>query len=110
MNLKHTLVVAVFALTGIAESNAAEWTAQVGSLQSTNAGADCFYFALANVSVADPALGTNNPWFAISRTQYGAKDAYAMLLAAKASDLAVHVGTSGLVCGGFAQATQVYMP
>lgn len=88
----------------------ATWTAPIQSLQSLST-SDCFYFTLNGVTVAEPTLGNNSPWFAIPRDQIGAKDAYAMLLAAKLSGTPVNVITTGnTVCGGYAQVSQVYMP
>jgi hypothetical protein len=79
----------------------------VGNLQGFYDGADCFYFKLNGVTEADP-IKANDPWFAISRSQYGTKDALAVLLAAKVSGMTVHVSTRGtLVCGyaGVAEVT-----
>jgi len=69
---------------------------------------DCVYFTLQGVAVADPAVGTT-PWFAIPRSQYGATDAYAMLLTSKVAGLSLHVATTGQsVGGGYAQVNEIY--
>jgi hypothetical protein len=100
----------IIALIAAVPGSAADWTAKVGQLQSTNVGLDCFYFTLNGIAAADPALGNNSPWFAIPRAQYGAKDAYAMLLAAKLSDVSVRVSTTGgTICGGYAQVSQMLL-
>jgi len=70
--------------------------------------ADCFYFTLQGVSEADPAK-PGDPMFAIPRTQYGAKDAYAMLLAAKISGEPVVVKTRGTLACGYAAVAEVQM-
>ena len=81
----------------------------VGQLQSTYDGADCIYFTLEGVTEADP-VKPGDHWFAIPRTQYGAKDAYAMLLAAKLTGKTVFVSTRGALSScGYAAVTQVLM-
>lgn len=88
---------------------AVNWTSRtVGQLQSTYDGADCIYFTLEGVAEADPAK-PGDPWFAIPRTQYGAKDAYAMLLAAKLTGKTVFVSTRGTLSCGYAAVSQVLM-
>jgi hypothetical protein len=70
---------------------------------------NCYFFTLIGHSPADPAVGAS-AWFAISRDQPGAKDAYAMLLAAKLAEKHVRVITIGTtVCGGYPQATHIVM-
>ena len=61
--------------------------------------ADCFYFRLEGVTQPGPAA--NGPWFAMARTQYGAKDAYALLLAAKLTGTPVSVRSTStsVACG-----------
>lgn len=54
----------------------------VAMLSSTYDGADCYYFTLQGVSEADP-IKPGDPTFAFARTQYGAKDGYAMLPSCK---------------------------
>jgi hypothetical protein len=88
---------------------AANWTDRtVGQLQSTYDGADCIYFTLEGVAEADP-VKPGDHWFAIPRTQYGAKDAYAMLLAAKLTGKTVFVSTRGTLSCGYAAVSQVLM-
>jgi len=80
----------------------------VGSLQSTYSGGDCFYFTLQGVTQADP-VAPGSPWFTIPRSQYGSKDAYAMLLAARLSGTLVTVNTNGTTACGYPIATEVRM-
>ena len=80
----------------------------VGQLQSTFIGSDCFYFTLAGVTEADP-VKPGSPWFAIQRSQFGSKDAYAMLLAAKLSGQTVYVSTNGSLTCGYVTAVEVIM-
>ena len=108
MKPKLRIVITLLSFASALPSVAADWTAQVAQVQSTNLGLDCFYFTLNGITVADPALGNNSPWFAVPRTQYGAKDAYAMLLTAKATAAQVRVTTTGsTICGGYAQISQM---
>ena len=72
---------------------------KVSVLQGFYDGADCIFFELEGVSQADP-IKANDPTFAISRTQPGAKDAYALLMMAKVTGVAPLVRTRGnLICG-----------
>lgn len=88
---------------------AVNWAGKrVGQLQSTYDGADCIYFTLEGVTEADP-IKPGDPFFAIPRSQYGAKDAYAMLLAAKISGQTVLVSTRGTLACGYAAVSQVIM-
>jgi hypothetical protein len=110
MNSKLSMAVAISSLALASPGFAADWTAQVGQVQSTSLGADCVYFTLSGISVADPSLGNNSSWFAIPRSQYGAKDAYAMLLTARATGVQVRVTTTGTtICGGYAQISQLIL-
>lgn len=80
----------------------------VSELQANHTATDCFYFRLDGVSEADP-VKPNDPWFAVSRTAYGAKDAYALLLAARVTGTAVHIVTTGAMVCGYASASFVFM-
>jgi len=106
------LKVAVLALCSIAPSVgfAASWiNKNVAAPQSMYKPADCFYFTLEGVAEADPAI-PGNAWFAIPRSQYGAKDSYALLHAAKLSGQPVVVATTGSVSScGYAEVLQVYI-
>ena len=82
--------------------------ATVGSIQSFYNGADCFYFTLVGVSPADGAV-SGSDWFAVSRSQYGAKDAMATLIAAKAASLAVKVSTTGTAVCGYAGVSEIVL-
>jgi hypothetical protein len=107
---KHVLFAALAISLTAPLTSAVDVTAPVGSLQATYSGADCYFFMLVGHAPADPALSTT-AWFALPRDQYGAKEAYAMLLAAKLAERSVRVITSGTtVCGGYPQATSVLMP
>ncbi len=89
---------------------ATNWTAPVTWLESETSAQDCIYFELSGVSTADPAT-PNNPWFAISRGQFGAADALATLLVAKTAGLSVNITTnSQIICGGYVQVTSVTLP
>lgn len=67
--------------------------------QAFHAETSCFYFTLNGVAVADPVV-PSSPWFAISRAEEGAKEAFAMLLAPRSSGSLVRVVTNGpLACG-----------
>lgn len=103
-------VIAAAVLTAApALSLAVHWpNRSVGQLQSSYDGADCIYFTLDGVAEADP-VKPGDPWFAIPRTQYGAKDAYAMLLAAKLTGKTVLVSTRGTLSCGYAAVGQVVM-
>jgi hypothetical protein len=77
-------------------------------LQASWDAGDCFFFRFAGVSEADP-VKTGDQWFAMSRSQFGAKDAYAMLLSAKLAGRPVSVITSGNLSCGYAQVLAIYM-
>jgi hypothetical protein len=94
---------------GASPAHAADWTATVEWIQSLSIAQDCVYFTLTGVSQTDPAIPANS-WFAIPRDQYGAKDAYAMLLTARATGARVRVTTTGgTICGGYAQISQLLL-
>src|SRR5687768_11964373 len=108
---KHFMTAVVIAalLSAPMIGAAAAWiNKHVGQLQSSNAGADCFYFTLDGVAEADPVVPGAN-WFAIPRTQNGSRDAYAMILSAKISGMTVRVHTNGTVSCGYATASEVFM-
>jgi hypothetical protein len=105
-----TLLAIVAVTAGSTSALAVDWNATVGQLQGLSSGANCTFFTLNGVSQADPVV-PSNPWFAIDRSQIGATDAYALLLAAKVSGSAVRVTTTGgTVCGGYPGVNQVIMP
>ena|SRR5437868_9538604 len=83
--------------------------AKVGQLSSTYINSDCILFTLEGVTEADGSV-QNNPWYSIPRSQFGSKDAYAMLLAAKLSGQSVWVAPTGLASTcGYAGVYQVWM-
>ena len=85
-------------------------TAPVGQIQGLTLSLDCYYFTLAGVALADSMVSGGGAWFSIVRSQFGAKDAYAILLIAKATGASVRVTTSGgAICGGYAQVNQVIL-
>jgi hypothetical protein len=77
-------------------------------LQSTSDTVDCFFFVLESVGQADP-VKPGDQWFAFPRSQYGSKDAYAMLLAAKLTGATVTVHTNGQMACGYASAARIMM-
>lgn len=86
-----------------------DWSGkQVATVISTYDSADCIYFTLEGVTEADP-VKPGDPTFAIPRSQYGSKDAYAMLLAAKLSGQPVRVLTRGTLACNYAAVAQVMM-
>ena len=88
---------------------AADHIAKVAVIQGLSITQDCVYFTLEGVATADP-VAPNNPYFAVARSQYGSKDAYAMLLVAKTTGASVRATTTGAtVCGGYAQVSQVML-
>ena len=93
----RNITACVVLAAGGSMAHAGEHTAKVDKLSSTWASNDCVAFTLEGVPEADPSK-PNNPWFALSRSTYGARDGYAMLLTAKLTGKAVYVSTSGLVC------------
>ena len=101
------VVVAVACLPFVA--TAVSWTNKtVGRIQATYNLANCIYFTLDGVTEADPVM-PGVPWFAIPRTQYGAQDGYAALLAAKMAGTEVQVNTNGTTACGYALATEVIL-
>ena len=80
----------------------------VGRLSAAYDGADCTYFTLQGVSEADPVT-PGDATFAIPRTQFGARDGYAMLLAAKISGRTVRVITRGTLSCGYASVAEILM-
>ncbi len=104
-------VVAIVALLSVPSiSLAVNWpNKKVGLLQPTYDGADCFYFTLEGVAEADPAT-PGNPLFAIPRTQFGAKEAYATLLSARLSGQTASVITRGTLSCGYASVSQLWTP
>jgi hypothetical protein len=108
MNFRIVLYAVLLIATTSAQA-AQDWTAAVEYIQSTSILQDCLYFTLTGVTEADPAT-PSNPYFAIPRSQYGAKDAYAMLLTARAAGARIRVTTTGnTVCGGYAQISQMIL-
>ena len=94
---------------------AADWTANVGTLNSMVYDTDCVYFTLVGVSNAKPTLSVGSEWFAMARGSDDASNArltraYAMLLAAKLSQSQVRVRTTGATVCGYAQVKDVFMP
>ena len=81
----------------------------VGQLIATYDSGDCVIFTLSGLAEADPRVPAI-PWFAIPRSQFGAKDAYAMLLAARLAGQAVEVRTSNDIACGYIRVSHVIMP
>lgn len=103
-----TVLGAVLFCIDIAES-ASHYSKTVAILQASEITSDCFYFRLEGVAEADP-VKPNDPWFAVARTQNGAKEIYATLLAARVSNTGLYqVTTTGQLACGYAQASAVLM-
>lgn len=104
------LSLVVFGVLASGQADAVVWSAKpVGQLSSTYQNSDCILFTLEGVSEADPGV-PGNPWFAIPRSQYGSKDAYAMLLSAKLSGQTISIATNGSSAAcGYAGVYQVWM-
>ena len=81
----------------------------VAMVSSTYDGADCVYFTLNGVTEADP-IKPGDPTFAFPRSQFGSKDGYAMLLAAKIAGQPVRVVTRGTLACGYAAVAQIMLP
>jgi hypothetical protein len=109
MNRKVNTALAAL-LSALVSGNACamlDWpNKNVAMLSSTYDGADCIYFTLQGVTEADP-VKPGDPTFAIPRTQYGAKDAYAMLLSVKLAGGTVRVLTRGTLSCGYASVAQI---
>jgi len=107
------ILIAIAAIANLLSTAAfatSDQTAQVALLQASWISYDCFYFTLAGVSVADSAVPGGAAWFAMPRSQVGANQAFATLLAVKATGGTVRVITTGsAVCGGFAQVSIITM-
>ena len=102
-------VVSALALAPVNLFAMQDWpTKNVSTLMTAYDGADCFYFTLKGVAEADP-VKPGDPTFAIPRTQFGAKDGYAMLLAAKLSGSTVRVVTRGTLSCGYASVAWITM-
>lgn len=109
MNVKTALTIFAIAISVCAPSFGMVWSNKnVGRLSSTYDSADCIYFTLEGVTEADP-IKPGDPMFAIPRTQYGAKDGYAMLLSAKLTGQPVFVVTRGTLACGYASVAQILM-
>lgn len=80
---------------------------EVGSMQTYDSAA-CFYFRLKGVSEADP-VKPGDSWFALERTQPGAKEALATLLLAKATDKTVTVVSQGAMKCGYASPANIQL-
>jgi hypothetical protein len=106
---KLALLACVVIACAASRVNAVEdWTAEVAYVQASSISQDCIYFTLAGIEHADPAAPSQ--WFAIPRSQYGSRDAYAMRLMARATAGRVRVTTTGsTICGGYAQVSQVIL-
>jgi hypothetical protein len=81
-------------------------------LQAAPSNAPCIYFQLAGVATADSSV-SSSPYFAMHKDHPGYAQAYAMLLAAKMTDMPVHVSTTGTianaVCGNYAGVNEILL-
>ncbi len=106
--LARVLALALIALPSGALAGTTWANRTVGQIQGSDSGTDCFFFTLVGVTQPDPV--SPSPWIAIPRSQYGAKDAYAILLSAKLTGQQVRVTTNGAIaCGGYATVSEVSM-
>jgi hypothetical protein len=111
MKMKTALVaiVAVLVTLAAARSDAVIYeNKMIGTIQPFIAGDNCFYFTLQGVTEADP-VKPGSPWFAISRSDTGAKDAMATLLSAKYQGIAIRVFSNGTLTCGYASASVVQL-
>ena len=107
--LRRTFLLIVGVAIPLACHAMQDWNAKtVLMLSSTYDGADCIYFTLDGVPEADP-IKSGDPTFAIPRSQYGSRDAYAMLLSAKLADKPVRVTTRGTLACGYAAVAQIML-
>jgi hypothetical protein len=103
--------IAVVAAIGWAtQASCVEWDNKtVQSIQPDHPSANCFYFTLAGVPVADPSV-SGSVWFAVDRVAHpGANDLMATLLAARISGTPVTVYTTGTISCGYAGVSFVIM-
>jgi hypothetical protein len=103
MKIRALITAAAVAICCANPASADSHTNKTVSLLEIPAGGDCYFFQLAGVGQADPAV-PNSPWFAISKTSpsgSSAKELYAILLAARLQGTTLNrVLTSGnIVCG-----------
>lgn len=87
------------------------WSAKVGSIippYTGMASPTCVYFNLIGVSQADPVV-PGSSFFALSLSDPGYQEKYALLLTAAASGVPVTVATTGTVAPcGYAQLRYLY--
>ncbi len=95
------LIVALLLCQVMPAHSSSGWSGKtVQYLQPDGTNADCYYFTLNGVSQADP-VNPGSPWFGVSRTAHpGAKELFAVLLAARLTGTPINVNTTGsLECG-----------
>jgi hypothetical protein len=80
----------------------------VALLSSPTTSADCVYFTLNGVSVADPAV-PGQPWFAVPRTHLGFKEIVSLLSTAKATDKPLTVRSSSQFACGYVVVDYVFL-
>lgn len=93
------VLVIVVGASPSAASSGQIFTAVIGQVEAPSYNEDCLWFTLVGVAQADP-INPNNPYFALTRTQIGYNETYALLLSAKLSGSTVIVVTTGAVAGG----------
>jgi hypothetical protein len=100
MKIIQMFITTIFAATSLQANAEVVYSGKkITTLYGFYDSADCIYFKLEGVTQADP-IKPNESLFAISRTQPGAKEAFATLLTAKITRTAPWVRTRGnLVCG-----------
>jgi hypothetical protein len=110
-NLAFAQTIAVAGLmTYATHASGVEWDNKtIQQLQPDHPSANCFFFTLTGVPVADSSVAAS-PWVAIDRDSHpGARDLMATLLAARVSGTPVTVITSGTLSCGYAGVSFVIM-
>jgi hypothetical protein len=92
------------------QASSIEWDNKtIQQLQPDHPTANCFFFILNGVPVADSSVSTS-AWFAVDRSAHpGAADLMATLLAARISGTPITVFTSGTLSCGYAGVSFVIM-
>jgi hypothetical protein len=93
------VLIAAAAVSPVASASGPYVGATITLIQTPTPTANCFYFMLAGVGEADP-VAPGNAWFAVSSTQNGFTQLYAMVIAAKLAGNPVTVVTTGALAGG----------
>jgi hypothetical protein len=97
-------------MTYASQASSVEWDNKtIQQLQPDHPTANCFFFTLNGVPVADSSVSAA-VWFAVDRSAHpGATDLIATLLAARISGTPITVFTSGTLSCGYAGVSFVIM-